>query len=295
MSFTHLLPKVSVCVISYNQEAFIKDCLDSILEQKTNFTYDIVIGEDCSKDGTHKIVEDLSNSNKNIFLLENSKNLGVLPNFIRTLKACKGEYIAFCEGDDYWTDAYKLQKQVDFLEQNPFYGGVSTNNRWLIEKEHTFRDSILKEGEITFEDLCESNPINSQTILFRKSLVKNIEWMKGLKIGDWPLHFLVSNQQPYYRLHDITTVYRVHEGGVHSLLKEEVKLRNRVEVLSAVLENLDLTEGRINLIKGSIRGLLRKIMNYNRKEPKAIRKMYFKYGGAFFNKTILKSYIHELF
>ncbi len=288
--------KVSVVVLCYNHELYISKTLESIVSQRTNFEFEILIGDDCSKDKSRKIIDKFHfEFPKKIRKIYPSSNLGPNGNYLNCFNETKGKYIAFCEGDDYWIDTYKLQKQVDFLEQNPKYGGVSTNNRWLIENEHSFRDSILEEGEITFEDLCESNLLNSQTILFRKSLVKNIEWMKDLKIGDWPLHLLVANQQPYYRLQEITAVYRVHDGGVHSLLQEEVKLRNRVEALAAVLENLDLSKERLDLTKGSIRGLLKKIMNYNSKEPKAIRKMYFKYGGTIFNKTILKSYIHELF
>ena len=112
-------PMVSVCVITYNQEAYIQQCLESILQQETNFEYDVVVGEDCSTDNTASIIKSLSEFGQNIQLLKNTSNLGVLPNFIRTLKACKGKYIAFCEGDDYWIDEHKLQKQVDFLEQNP--------------------------------------------------------------------------------------------------------------------------------------------------------------------------------
>lgn len=284
-------PKVSVCVITYNQEAYINSCLDSILEQKTDFEFEVVIGEDCSTDRTALIIGNYAKTHKNINFLDNQKNLGAIPNFIRTLKACKGEFIAFCEGDDYWIDEHKLQKQVDFLEQNSQYGGVSTNNRWFLENENIFNDSILAEGEITFKSLSESNKINSQTMLFKKELIQDLNWMKDLKIGDWALHLLITSQQPYYRLPDITTVYRVHEGGVHSLLKEEFKIRNRAAVLIAVLENIELTAARKNLIKQSIRTLLVKLIGYNAKDINTTRKQYFNYGGTVFNKTLLKSYI----
>jgi glycosyltransferase involved in cell wall biosynthesis len=289
------IPKVSVCVITYNQENYIKTCLESILSQKTNFDVDINIGEDCSTDSTASVIEELAGQHSSINSLDNSSNLGVLPNFIRTLKACKGDYIAFCEGDDYWIDEDKLQKQVDFLEQHPQYGGVSTNNRWFIESEHTFKDSNVEEGEISFEDLCQSNSINSQTILFKKELISNLDWMQGLKIGDWALHLLVTSQQPYYRLPEITTVYRVHSGGVHSLLQEESKLRNRVEVLKAVLQHLELSVERQELLRVAIQELLKKILTYNPKDKTTIRKTYFEYGGGYFNKTLLKSYINEIF
>lgn len=284
-------PKVSICVITYNHQDYIKQCLESIISQQTNFDFEIVIGEDCSPDHTASIVEKYAISNPNINFLDNVKNLGPIDNFIRTLKACKGKYIAFCEGDDYWIDENKLQKQVEFLEQNPNYGGVSTNNRWFLENENVFNDSVLKEGEITFESLSKSNKINSQTMLFKKRLIEDLDWMRDLKIGDWALHLLVTSKQPYYRLPEITTVYRVHEGGVHSLLKEEYKIRNRAEVLIAVLENIVLSAERKDLLKQSIRTLLVKLIGYNSEDMETSRKKYYNYGGRFFNKTIIKSYI----
>ncbi len=283
--------KVSICVITYNQEHYIQKCLDNIIGQQTNFDFEIVIGEDCSPDNTASIVKDYAHSNANINFLDNLKNLGAVANFIRTLQSCRGQYIAFCEGDDYWIDENKLQKQVDFLEQNPEYGGVCTNNRWYLESDEIFKDSILKEEKITFEDLCSSNKINSQTILFRKELALDLEWMTPLKIGDWALHLQVTNQKPYYRLPDITTVYRVHEGGVHSLLKKEHKLRNRLSVLIVVLKGVKLNENRKELLRLSVRNLLKKLISYNPEDVTILRKQYYEYGGKLFNKTLIKSYI----
>ena len=283
--------KVSVCVISYNQEQYIKNCLERILGQKTNFNFDIVIGEDCSTDNTAAIIKQFIDSNNNIRLLDNNINIGALPNFVRSLHACTGKYVAFCEGDDFWVDENKLQKQVDFLEDNPKYGGVSTNNKWYIENEDTYETSILEEGEISFEELCRNNLINSQTMLFKREFIKDIDWMKALKIGDWALHLLVASQQPYYRLPEITAVYRVHEGGIHSLLREEFKIKNRLGVLIAVLENVNLSEKRKTLLKESIKRLLLKLVAYQPKDIKIIRRQFYDFGGSFFNKTILKSYI----
>lgn len=285
------IPKVSVCVITYNQQDYIEQCLNGIISQKTDFEFEIVIGEDCSTDNTAKLISQIASANQNIRVLDNSNNLGVLPNFIRTLKECAGKYIAFCEGDDYWIDEYKLQKQVDYLEQNFQFGGVCTNNRWYIENDNTIIDSVLESGEISFEDLSDSNKINSQTILFRSELIQDLDWMKPLKIGDWALHLMITNQKPYYRLPEITTVYRVHEGGVHSLLKEELKLRNRIDVLVAVLNGMELTETRKKLLRSSIRNLLKKLISYYPEEVNIYRKQYFEYGGRLFNKTLLKSYI----
>ena len=117
-------PKVSVSLLAYNHELFIEQALDSILAQQVNFDYEIVIGEDCSQDNTREIILDYQEKNSDkirIFLSKkplNDRKSGRL-NFVRNLEACRGEYIALLDGDDYWTSPYKLQKQVDYLDNHP--------------------------------------------------------------------------------------------------------------------------------------------------------------------------------
>lgn len=108
--------------MSYNLEKYIAEALDSILMQKVNFKYNIVVGEDCSTDNTRQILQEYASKYPDKFtLLLHKKNLGVVANFATTLKSCQGKYIALLDGDDYWTDPFKLQKQVDFLESNKDY------------------------------------------------------------------------------------------------------------------------------------------------------------------------------
>ena len=107
---------VSVCMITYNHESFISEAIKSVLSQQVDFSLEVVISNDCSTDNTHRIIEELIKSNTNLnikFSYTNQKsNLGVMSNFIFALKKCQGKYIALCEGDDYWIDKGKLQKQV---------------------------------------------------------------------------------------------------------------------------------------------------------------------------------------
>lgn len=112
-------PLVSICTLTYNHEKYISKAIDSFLIQKTDFTFEIVIGEDCSTDGTREIVFNYAKKYSDIINVVTSReNVGINENARRTVNACTGKYIAFCEGDDYWHDKYKLQKQVDFLESN---------------------------------------------------------------------------------------------------------------------------------------------------------------------------------
>lgn len=120
--------KVSISIITYKHAKYIRKCLDSILAQKVNFKYQIVVGEDCSNDGTREILLEYKEKYPDIFvLLLNEQNMGASKNSHNVKLHCEGQYIVGCEGDDYWVDDQKLQKQVDFLEAHPEYVAVGTN------------------------------------------------------------------------------------------------------------------------------------------------------------------------
>src|SRR5690554_2111531 len=115
-------PLVSVFCVSYNHEQFIAQALDGFIMQQVDFDFEIVISDDCSTDNTRAIIEKYKNKYPHVFKdVSPQKNLGMQKNWMHTLSACTGTYIALCEGDDYWTDPNKLQKQVDFLEANEEY------------------------------------------------------------------------------------------------------------------------------------------------------------------------------
>jgi glycosyltransferase involved in cell wall biosynthesis len=118
-------PLVSVKMITYNHAPFITQAIEGVLKQKTNFPFELVIGEDCSTDGTRDIVVEYKKKYADIIqVLTSDKNVGAKKNSYRALKACRGKYIAFCEGDDYWQHPFKLQKQIDYMENNPECGLV---------------------------------------------------------------------------------------------------------------------------------------------------------------------------
>jgi len=113
-------PIVSVCSITYNHEKYISEAIDSFLMQETDFPFEILIGEDCSTDGTRKIIDAYIEKYPNIIkLITAENNVGMIQNIKRTFEASIGFYIAFCEGDDYWTDTKKLQIQIDEMKKYP--------------------------------------------------------------------------------------------------------------------------------------------------------------------------------
>lgn len=188
-------PLVSVKVITYNHAEYISKCLDGILMQKTNFPFEIVIGEDCSTDGTREIVFDYAKKYPDtIRIITSDENVGMMKNSRRVFLAAKGKYIAFCEGDDYWIDPLKLQKQVDFLEANPDYGMVHTDLHEYNTVKKTWRKDIWKgndyfqSGDI-FNSLFigRSTGIYTCTAMVKKDiLLNNIDdfFKMNLAMGD---------------------------------------------------------------------------------------------------------------
>ena len=125
VSVNNTNPFVIVWMVTYNHEKFIEQAIESVLAQKTNFSYKLYIGEDFSTDNTRALCQKLKNTNpEKIELFLNKKNIGATANGVQMYQKCfesNSKYIALLEGDDYWTDPYKLQKQVDFLEKNESY------------------------------------------------------------------------------------------------------------------------------------------------------------------------------
>ncbi|MBI4315421.1 MAG: glycosyltransferase, partial [Chloroflexi bacterium] len=116
----NVLPLVSVRTVTYNHEGFIARCLEGILMQRTSFPFEVVVGEDCSTDRTREIVlAYAAEFPDKIRVITSERNVGGARNAVRVQQACRGKYQAFCEGDDYWVDPLKLQKQVNFMETHP--------------------------------------------------------------------------------------------------------------------------------------------------------------------------------
>jgi len=191
--------KLSVCMITYNHERYIAQAIESVLMQKTNFAFELVIGEDFSTDRTREIcISYKRRYPEKINLILNEKNLGMIPNFVNTVHQCKGEYIALLEGDDYWTNPYKLQKQVDFLENNPDYGMVHsdwdilfTKTNKIIKCIHKTKNKKIPKDNF-FENLLLYSYIGTRTVCVRKDLVEKFlnqhsKRLEKWKMGDLPL------------------------------------------------------------------------------------------------------------
>ena len=144
---------VSVAITTYNHEKYIAQCIESALMQKSDFKYEIIIGEDCSTDNTRKICREYKKRYPEIIrLIEHKENVGLRKNNYSVWSSAKGKYIAYLEGDDFWTNENKLQIQVDFLEQNPEFMG-SGHQTFLYFENNPAKNRLFSR----LDDLTEIN------------------------------------------------------------------------------------------------------------------------------------------
>jgi glycosyltransferase involved in cell wall biosynthesis len=220
--------KVSVLTTTYNQESFIAQTLDGALMQQTDFDFEIVVGEDCSTDGTRAIVQRYAEQHPDkIRALLRERNLGMHRNFLATYKACRGEWIAQCEGDDYWIAPDKLQRQIDFLTHHPDCTICFTNALVIYDnspEEHLFCPP--DQPEITdVMDLLQWNFIPTSAVMFRNKLMMEQvpEGVLDLMFGDWPLFLWQAQDGKIGYINEPLTVYRKHEGGIWSKADPDVR------------------------------------------------------------------------
>lgn len=226
---------VSILCITYNHEAFIEKTLASFLEQKTNFPFEIVIGEDGSTDDTLAILRVWAARYPNLIkLLSGQPNMGAHLNWERAYSACTGRYIAMCEGDDRWTDPLKLQKQFDYLETHPdcvmTYGSVQAHKENWIDYSYSGGAKVDLPAAV----LQHAPPINSMTVMFRNILGAMPPEKLACGAGDmfiWSL--LGQHGYGHYMPSILPSVYNLHAGGTHSLTGAANQHRLRLKTFYA--------------------------------------------------------------
>ena len=220
-------PLVSVCLITYNHRKFIHDSVDSVLAQITQFPFEVVISDDCSSDGTTDIVLDYQRVNPDkIRVLLAKETLGKHTgngrlNFIRTLRTCRGKYIALLEGDDYWTAPQKLQKQVEFLESHPEYAGAFHDTS-VLEADGAAGDpkrwwqDFGDRLDATHEDTISINtPFHTSSFVLRRENIANLPAVfLQFGSGDLPIYILSAARGPLRRISMSMSVWRNHDGGI---------------------------------------------------------------------------------
>lgn len=207
-------PKLSIVTISYNQEKFIKQTLQSFIDQKVNFDLEIIVADDASSDNTQKIIRDYEKNYPGKFVtILRKKNVGAWNNFTEALKMATGDYIALCEGDDYWTDPSKLQRQVDFLDRNKDHSICFHPVRVVFENGEQ-EDSIYPPDakSFTLDRLLQGNFIQTNSVVYRRQDYRNIA--DNVIPGDWYLHLYHAQFGKIGFINRVMSVYRRHTAGM---------------------------------------------------------------------------------
>jgi glycosyltransferase involved in cell wall biosynthesis len=211
---------LSICVITYNHGKYIKKAIENILKQKVDFKFEIIIADDYSKDNTRDIIIEFYNKNTGLIkLLFQDKNVGPSKNFNDLLNSASGKYIAYLEGDDYWTDPNKLQKQINILESNNEYSACAHQTQLLINEKLDKLFKLNVPQIINIENLIEGRLFHTASCVFRRSAFENFFKMpKNIYSGDRVLNFCIAIEGPIFFMDEVMCVYRKHNNGQSSNL-----------------------------------------------------------------------------
>jgi glycosyltransferase involved in cell wall biosynthesis len=211
---------VSISCLVYNHENYLRKCLDGFLMQKTSFSFEILIHDDASTDSSVAIIEEYRLNYpeivKPIYQVENQFSKGIRPTFAFNIPRAKGKYISLCEGDDYWTDPFKLQKQIEFLEENmEFVMCFHNANNFHQDTGTVDVFAHLETREYSGQEILESWKIPTASIVFRNNIVDlgRISNPKYL-YADIILFLSIAEYGKIWAFEDVMSVYRRHIGGV---------------------------------------------------------------------------------
>ncbi|WP_188049985.1 glycosyltransferase [Flavobacterium sp. GP15] len=264
-------PTVSVVMITFGHENYIIKSIEGVLMQKCDFQVELIIANDNSPDASDDVVKSfLANKAipENILIkyIKHKVNKGMMPNFIWALEQAIGKYIAVCEGDDYWTDPVKLQKQINFLEDNPTYSMSCHNAINLYEGSGNTSEIFYKDNtsqDLSMETIVNKWVIPTASMVFKREYIVPLpEWIGKIYSGDFTLALLLRHAGKIYFLKDIMSVYRISFSGSSAtatigantefVFNQHIKL---LEFFNAETNNLydDLIISRISNLNKEIR------------------------------------------
>lgn len=268
--------KLSVRLMTFNHSSFIDQAIEGVLRQETNFLFELVIGDDFSTDNTRELISNYRNTkNVHIKILDrpvggeyyfNRKKNGRLHNFVNIIANCSGEYIALLDGDDYWTDPLKLQKQVDILDSKPNFSACFTNALIIDENNENFKEKFKNHsGNKTFsiKDVVKRGGgfFPTASLLFRNSLGNFPSFFLDARSGDRALALLLSNLGEIHFLNEITCVYRKHGGGIYTAIENDNFKRLEID-----LNNMDLLKNFNEFTNHKHEEIIRKMLsNYSQR------------------------------
>lgn len=230
---------LSICVRTHNQERFIREALDSVLRQHTSFPFEIIISDDASSDGTVAILQEYQKQYPDkICLLLSESNIGGPENLKRVIEASNAKYITCLDGDDFYTDDYKLQKQIDVLEAHPEYAACF-HNTWYADSEGRLCGLFNRPDFHAIHDAREFIrerwfvPIHSAVL--RREYIEFPDWYNTVMNDDYVVHLSVAKHGPYYYMPDVMVAYRRHTQNISIAYHNQILTDTQ---LCAILENM---------------------------------------------------------
>lgn len=274
--------KVSVTILTYNQKNFIGKAIESALSQQTNFDFEILVGDDCSTDGAQEVIQAYQNQYPDkIKAVLHPKNLGQngLFNTIETLKLAQGTYIAPMDGDDYWTDNQKLQRQVDFMEAHPDFSACFHNALITYEDGSPAHELNAPDQKtvVTVEDLVGEDEIwfmATSAVMFKNGLMHYPDWFLKSTSGDIPRYVILAKKGPIGYVPGVMSVYRKNRGGAS--FKDHYRdarfLYNRIQMYEGI--NQELGHQYDELLRVNIARYYRMLL-----DARQYQKSYFRKAG----------------
>lgn len=270
-------PTVSICITAYNHERYIRQAIDSVLDQVVDFPIEILIGEDASTDSTRKIIEEYAGLHPDVIrpffhraedkLIINGRKTG-RKNFANNLLQARGDYVILLDGDDFWLDKNKLAQQVCFLQDNPDYVGCF-HNAVHVDENGVLLDRLavsLTQQDFTLEDILHANPIPTMSCLFRNPHYKELpEWFYKTDMGDWPVHILNAQHGLLHYVPAAMAAYRIHDAGIWKSFRDNatVGLYSQIRVWKILLSDANL--GKDALIASLIDKNYKRVIRIARK------------------------------
>jgi len=302
------MKEITVVVMTYNQKDYIKQALDSILSQNIDVDFDILIHDDCSNDGTYQLLLDYQNKHpKKIKIIRQESRRFLVEGF--NMMICNyvvphidSKYVAYCDGDDYWIDNAKLQKQFDFMESNPNYSMCFHSAYQLRPNDDLSSKWFIKdEGDIGLKDLINENPgipVATSSLFVKSGVFKNFsDWRKAYSIEDLPLYMTAAIEGKIHRLKDIMCVYRQfsigswssqNKNNIERLISHQENLIKGIKLFdektnhtynSLVINHIKGCEFRIAVLKRDYKAIFSKknklfIKQLSRKERRSLKLQY---------------------
>jgi glycosyltransferase involved in cell wall biosynthesis len=291
---------VSICCLTYNHRPFIKECLEGFLIQKCNFKFEVLIYDDASTDGTSEIILEYQSKFpdiiKPIIQIENQYSKGVKVNSFYNFSRAKGKYIAICEGDDYWFDESKLQKQIDFLESNYDYTMCFHSSKVIQQVKDVKKDfPKVEDREYLTDELFIKWLTPTASIVFRSDVLDERILSKRLVGGDRSLSLLCSDKGKIMGMSDEMSAYRVHLGGISFTRVQNLKVNLYIKYIDHFRylgENFNKISPRLIALK-IVDNCMTIFLYYAKKgNPRAIKYLFlaFYYRPELLWKGILKPF-----